>query len=482
MSTDRQARIIARSDHPISRKDIDPDTLRVLYKLKDAKYESYLVGGAVRDLLMGRRPKDFDVATDARPSELRRLFRNSRIVGRRFRLVHVFFGHKNVEVATLRSAAEVAEDGADLYVEDDNQWGDLESDAFRRDFTINALFYDIRDFAIIDYTGGVQDLEDRVVRAIGEARVRFQEDPVRMLRAIKFAARFGFEIEADTADAIAELHSEILKASRFRVTEEIFRILTQANREEGLQLLAEYGLLRDLYPEWLDAIGKEGLAQVREFFAAVDQAAGEDRFYPLEILSAGLFLPLLDSIDIGSDQYHAVAARVAGEVRSLGLAMDLPKRLILAAMELLRGQLYLLFFHHLPKRMRRFVESEWYDPTWQLHELAFGRMEELASVRALWVNARKEIRRPMGGTVESPDRRDIFSFRGKTGGGRHQGGGAGGGGGGRGRRGERDDDGDAERLAGAAEQGGAWEEDAGAGLPAALEQGDAAAGDHDAPF
>src|SRR5208283_2277445 len=186
--TDLEPRIIHRADHPISRQDIDKDTLHVLYKLKDANYSSFLVGGAVRDLLMGRRPKDFDIATDARPNELRRLFRNSRVVGRRFKLVHVFFGPKNVEVATLRSMVEPATPSDDLYIDDDNQWGDLQSDAFRRDFTINALFYDIRDFAVIDYTGGVADLEAQLIRCIGNPQVRFQEDPVRMLRAVKFAA------------------------------------------------------------------------------------------------------------------------------------------------------------------------------------------------------------------------------------------------------------------------------------------------------
>ena len=188
------------------------------------------------------------------------MFRNSRTVGRRFRLVHVFFGHKNVEVATLRSAVEPSGDGDDLYVEDDNQWGDLESDAFRRDFTINALFYDIRDFSVIDYTGGVKDLQNHVVRTIGDPRVRFQEDPVRMLRAIKFAARFGYTFERTTEEAIKELHAEILKASRFRVTEEIFRILVQANRQDGLRMLGDFGFLSVLYPQWLDAIGEEGLA------------------------------------------------------------------------------------------------------------------------------------------------------------------------------------------------------------------------------
>ena len=390
----------------------------MLYKLKDAGYESYLVGGAVRDLLMGRRPKDFDLATDARPNDLRRLFRNSRVVGRRFKLVHVFFGPKNVEVATLRSLVEPSEPSDDLYIEEDNQWGNIESDAFRRDFTVNALFYDIRDFAVIDYTGGMADLEAQLIRCIGDPQVRFQEDPVRMLRAIKFAARFGYTIEPHTEAAMRTLHSEIHKASRFRVTEEIFRILTQANRERGLRLLKEFGFLGDLYPQWLAAIGDDGLDQVCDFFAAVDEQAQEEIYYPLEVLTAGLFLPLLDTIDVGRDHFHQVSGRVTGEIRQLGIAMDLPKRLINSAQELMRGQLYLVFFGHLTKRMRRYCAAPWFDLVWRLHELAFGKIPELAEMQAAWLDARHSLGTPIGGQVTSPDRRDIFSFRGHTGGGR----------------------------------------------------------------
>jgi poly(A) polymerase len=454
---DGNPRIIARQDHAISRKDIDPDTLRVLYKLKDTNYESYLVGGAVRDLLMGRKPKDFDVATDARPRDLRRLFRNSREVGRRFRLVHVFFGPKNVEVATLRSITEGAgpEDG-DLYVEEDNQWGDLESDSFRRDFTINALYYDIRDFAVIDYTGGVQDLTDRLIRCIGDPQVRFREDPVRMLRAIKFAARFGFTFEAETDRALRELPGEILKASRFRVTEEIFRILTQANRADGVRMLGEYGFLEVIYPDWLAAVGPDGLGQVEDFFAAVDHAGQEERYFPLELLTAGLFIPLLDTVDVSKDHFHKLASRVTGEIRQLGMRMDLPKRLVNSAQELLRGQLYLLFFAHLPKRMRRYVTAPFFDRVWQLHLLAFGGIPDLAELQQGWREARAALRTPLGGTVDGPDRRDIFSFRGKTGGGRH-----GSGRQGQGRRGHGgppgDQDGDGEDWS--ASQAAAWEGD-----------------------
>ncbi len=414
-----EPRIIPRQDHPISRKDIDKDTLRVLYQLKDHGYEAYLVGGAVRDLMMGRRPKDFDIATDARPNDLRRLFRNSRVVGRRFKLVHVFFGPKNVEVATLRSAVEPSDTPDDLYVEEDNQWGDLESDAFRRDFTINALFYDIRDFAVIDYTGAIEDLHEQRVRVIGDPNVRLREDPVRMLRAIKFAARFGYRIDEQTHQAILDHAPDILKASRHRVTEEVFRILTQANREAGLKLMADYGILGSLYPDWLDTIGEEGFQQVCDFFHAVDQAAAEDVYFPLEVLACGLFIPLLDQVDVERDSFNRVAARLTQEVRSVSLRMDLPKRLMNSVIEYLRGQLYLLFFHHVPKRVRRFVESPWFDPAWRVHLLGFGHLDELQGVQAIWQDARDRIRRPLGGVVGSPDKRDIFSFRGRTGGGRH---------------------------------------------------------------
>ena len=414
-------RYIRREDHPISRKDIDRDSLRVLYGLKDAGYDAYLVGGAVRDLLMARKPKDFDVATDARPRDLRRLFRNSREVGRRFRLVHVFFGPKNVEVATLRSAAEAADtsNSGDLYVDDDNQWGDLKSDAFRRDFTVNALFYDIRDFSVIDYCGGVEDIERKLIRCIGDPQVRFREDPVRMLRGIKFAARFGFTFEPETDRALRELQGEILKASRFRVTEEIFRILTQPNRAAGLRMLGEYGFMGVLYPEWSIAVGEDGFDQVVDYFVAVDEAGDEERYFPLEVLTAGLFIPLLDAIDLGRDQFHQVAARVTQEVRQLGNRMDLPKRLVNSAVEIMRGQLYLLFFAHLGKRVRRYVSAPFFDLVWRVHELAFGKMSELDELREAWLQARHALRTPIGGTVDTPDRRDIFSFRGKTGGGRH---------------------------------------------------------------
>jgi hypothetical protein len=186
-------RILSRPEHNLSRKNIDPDALKVLYRLKNNGFVAYLVGGGVRDLLLERQPKDFDIGTSAHPQQVRKLFRNCFIVGRRFRLAHVRFGRKVVEVSTFRRAAEPEE--GDTLIRRDNTFGTPEEDAFRRDFTVNALFYDIATFSVIDWVRGIEDLIDRVIRTIGDPGVRFREDPVRMLRAVALAARLGFTID-----------------------------------------------------------------------------------------------------------------------------------------------------------------------------------------------------------------------------------------------------------------------------------------------
>ena len=201
--------IVQRAEHGISRKDISPNALRVLYKLREGGFQGYLVGGAVRDLLVGGHPKDFDVATDATPEQVRSLFRNCRLIGRRFRLAHVVFGRDIIEVATFRantddgSGDRETEDGGRLLR--DNVYGTIEDDAVRRDFTANALYYAIEDFSVRDYCGGYQDCQDRVLRLIGDPVERYREDPVRMLRAARLAAKLGFAIAPDAAAPIPEL-------------------------------------------------------------------------------------------------------------------------------------------------------------------------------------------------------------------------------------------------------------------------------------
>jgi poly(A) polymerase len=248
-------RILPRPQHTVSRKDIDADALKVLYRLKNHGFTAYLVGGGVRDLLLSRRPKDFDIGTSAHPQAVKRLFRNCFVIGRRFRLCHVRFGRKVVEVSTFRKQAPP--DEGDPLIRRDNTFGTPEEDAFRRDFTVNALFYDIATFSVIDYVGGLEDLEKRTIRTIGDPEVRFREDPVRMLRAVALAARLGFTIERDTLEAIRALRGEILKSSPARLLEEIYKILRQGASRRTFEMLHEAGLLAYLVPEADEAITEQ---------------------------------------------------------------------------------------------------------------------------------------------------------------------------------------------------------------------------------
>jgi len=243
-----EPRILARSEHPISRRDIDANVLKVLYRLAGAGFDAYLVGGGVRDLMLSRKPKDFDVATSAHPQQVRDLFRNSRMIGRRFRLVHVFFGRQNVEVATFRKQAEAVADTDDPLIRLDNTFGTPEEDAFRRDFTVNALFYSPQTFHVIDFPGGVDDLEARLIRTIGDPEVRMREDPVRMMRAVRFAAKLGFEIEPATRAAIEHHRADLAKASVPRLVDETFKTLGQPEAAHALVLMEELGLLEYVIP------------------------------------------------------------------------------------------------------------------------------------------------------------------------------------------------------------------------------------------
>jgi poly(A) polymerase len=276
--------ILPRAAHSISRRDIDPAALKVLYRLHEAGYVAYLVGGSVRDLLLSKRPKDFDVGTSAHPHQVKKLFRNCWIIGRRFRLAHVKFGATTIEVATFRRQVEAAEttpeielaatgpsdivppdeslppDGdegasragrarADRLIYRDNTYGTPEEDAFRRDFTVNALFYDIGTFAIIDYVGGLQDLDARIIRSIGDPEVRFLEDPVRMLRAVVLAARLQFSIDEPIIDAIAVHRHEIGRSAPARLLEEYYKILRSGHAAEAFRQLRSTGLLKEITPE-----------------------------------------------------------------------------------------------------------------------------------------------------------------------------------------------------------------------------------------
>jgi poly(A) polymerase len=266
-----EPRIVPRAEHPISRREIDPDALKVLYRLRQFDHVAYLVGGSVRDLLLGRRPKDFDVGTSAHPYQVKKLFRNCWIIGRRFRLAHVRFGPKVIEVATFRRQVEpgeeivaegvpvpahdddggAAESTAALHhlIHRDNTFGTPEEDAFRRDFTINALFYDIATFSVIDYVGGLEDLRAGVVRAIGDPDVRMREDPVRMMRAVALAARLDFRIDPPVLEAIRRHRRDLARSSPPRLLEEYYKILRAGSSEKTFRDLATLGLLEPISKE-----------------------------------------------------------------------------------------------------------------------------------------------------------------------------------------------------------------------------------------
>ncbi|PPU11712.1 polynucleotide adenylyltransferase PcnB [Xanthomonas arboricola] len=245
-------RVIPRDQHTISRKDISPNALRVLYRLRESGFGAYLVGGAVRDLLVGGHPKDFDVATSATPEEVKALFRNCRLIGRRFRLAHVVFGREIIEVATFR--ANIDDGSGDRELDNgrlvrDNVYGTIEDDAIRRDFTCNALYYAIEDFSVRDYCGGFEDVQARLMKLIGDPELRYQEDPVRMLRAVRLAAKLNFDIEAGTAEPIPRLAGLLSEAAPARLFEEILKLFLSGHGVASFEGLERYGLLGALFPE-----------------------------------------------------------------------------------------------------------------------------------------------------------------------------------------------------------------------------------------
>ncbi len=310
--------IIARQEHGISRKLMSPNALRVLYRLKDNGFVAYLVGGCVRDLLLGREPKDFDVVTNATPGEVKRMFRSCRLVGRRFRLAHIHFKEELIEVATFRSQAsdepepeavetrrgEQRQRLPHMLMDDegmilrDNVFGTPEEDALRRDFTVNALAYDIADFSIIDFASGLADLGAGIIRTIGDPAVRFQEDPVRMLRAVRFAAQLGFTMAEETRKALVASADTIVRAAPPRLYDEMLKILLSGEGAKCCDLLRQTGLFAALFPAfsaWLDS-ESEGFPHTRfgEMLTCVDSRIQKgDKISP-PLLLALLFGEYLD--------------------------------------------------------------------------------------------------------------------------------------------------------------------------------------------
>lgn len=293
--------VIPRSEHCISRSDISKNALKVLYRLHDAGYQAFLVGGCVRDLLLGGHPKDFDVVTDARPGEIQKLFGNCRLIGRRFRLAHIHFPDEIIEVATFRGdPGELDENersAKDGLVIRNNTYGTLEEDVWRRDFTINALYYNIADFSLIDYVNGVDDLKQRRLCLIGDAFLRYQEDPVRLLRAIRFAAKLGFSIEQTTERPIRELAYLLGDVSSARLFEEVLKLFHSGSAVRTCELLREYDIFRNLFPPTAACLAKDntGLAQtfLNLVLVSTDERAKENKpVNPAFLFASFLWHPL----------------------------------------------------------------------------------------------------------------------------------------------------------------------------------------------
>ncbi|MDX5379636.1 MAG: polynucleotide adenylyltransferase PcnB [Halomonas sp.] len=290
-------RIVPRDQHPISRQHFSEAALKVLYRLHNAGFEAYLVGGCIRDSLLGKMPKDFDVATDATPEQVRELFRNSRIIGRRFRIVHVRFGREVIEVTTFRGThsddhgdhiAQQSEHGLLLR---DNVWGNIQEDAIRRDFTVNAIYYSIADFSIHDFADGMRDIESRTLRLIGDPAVRYREDPVRMLRAVRFAAKLDFHIAPDSEAPIHELAPLLLQIPPARLFDEVLKLFMAGHGVETFRLLRHYGLFAMLFPETDEALAELSWAEplLEEALASTDRRIHEEK----PVTPAFLFAALL---------------------------------------------------------------------------------------------------------------------------------------------------------------------------------------------
>lgn len=290
--------IIPRDQHIISRANISEYAIKVLYRLKAAGFQAHLVGGGVRDLLLGREPKDFDIATDAHPEQVREVFRNCRLIGRRFRLAHVFFGRDIIEVATFRSMQDGGQENAESLSDSgmilhDNVYGTIEEDALRRDFSVNALYYDISDFSVIDYADGMRDLENGILRLLGDPETRYREDPVRMLRAARFAAKLGFRLEPATGEALRGLTALLANVPPARLFEEVLKLFLGGTAVGSFEHLRQFGLFAELFPDTEECLAHEEnafpLTLVLKGLESTDRRVAEDK----PVTPAFLFAVLL---------------------------------------------------------------------------------------------------------------------------------------------------------------------------------------------
>lgn len=399
--------IIPRSEHPISRKNIDPDALKVMYRLGRKGFTAYLVGGGVRDLILGRTPKDFDVSTNATPSQIRKIFQNCFLIGRRFRLAHIHFDGKIIETATFRRCPDQDEDNGELYVFRDNCYGTPEEDALRRDFTINGLFYEVERFSIIDHVGGLSDIQNRLIRSIGDPNIRFREDPVRMIRAVRFASRLDFRIEPATYNAILRHHGEILKASPPRVFDELLKLFAFGAGEKAFRLLYKTGLLHDLLPEIAEFLdhdhGQDSILWT--WLRLLDERSLTDETPSPVLIFAALFTSPVRQVEA---RYTAQGRRVARAellndlLTPVCARMSMPKWMSTRMIQVMANQTR--FEPDKRKRFskRGFAAQDCFPETLTLYEMGLRAAGEDTEQAAAWGELRRELEDT--GTVRAEER------------------------------------------------------------------------------
>ena len=374
--------IVPRSEHSISRSSIDPDALKVLYRLHRHGHIAYLVGGGVRDLLLGKKPKDFDISTSAHPNEIRKIFGNCRLIGRRFRLAHIYFrGRKIIEVSTFRTISEF--NGEDGPVTSDNTFGTPWEDAFRRDFTINALFYNISDFSVIDYVNGLQDLENGLVSCIGDPEIRFREDPIRMLRGVRFAALLDFDLDAESDRLIREMKDDIWEGAIPRILEEIIRMMGRGTAARAFGHLQELGLLSTLFPEIDQHVRMEGTGSYNDVLSRLDK-----RFLSGEILEpwlifACLFYPYFDFIYRGSSGDDLVKlARDA--ISPVCQRIQVPRRMQDVIRQILAAQVRLFGLRNHRFKPRTILRKSYFNDAFTLFEIVASSTPEGRELISEW--------------------------------------------------------------------------------------------------
>ncbi|MGP4123337.1 MAG: polynucleotide adenylyltransferase PcnB [Sodalis sp. (in: enterobacteria)] len=396
----RPLTIIPRTQHSISRKEISENALKVLYRLNKAGYEAYLVGGGVRDLLLGKKPKDFDITTSATPEQMRKLFRNCRLVGRRFRLAHVMFGPEIIEVATFRGHHQVLEleesvtasalTGHNGMLLRDNIFGSIEEDAQRRDFSVNSLYYSVADFTLRDYTGGLKDLRDGTIRLIGDPETRYREDPVRMLRALRFAAKLDMTISRETAEPIPRLAALLHDISPARLFEEALKLLQAGHGEATYRLLCQYQLFQPLFPLISCNFTEHGDSYMEQMLIRVlsntdQRLRNHMRVNPAFLFAAMLWYPLLGHAqkltkESGLSYFDAFSLATNHILDEQCRTLAIPKRLTALMRDM--WQLQLRLSRRQGKRAHKLIEHPKFRAAYDLLTLR-AEMENNAELQRL---------------------------------------------------------------------------------------------------